>query len=63
MGLQGMTDRVDAIGGSLDIRSIPGDGTMIEGRIPVEDGGPSYEGVAAAQADSSRSGPKTALGM
>jgi signal transduction histidine kinase len=62
-GLQGMTDRVDAIGGSLDIRSSPDDGTTVEGRVPVEEGGPSYEGLAAAQADSSRSGPKTALGM
>jgi signal transduction histidine kinase len=62
-GLQGMTDRVDAIGGSLDIKSGPGGGTTVEGRVPVGDRGSSYEGFAAAQADSSRSGPKTALGM
>jgi signal transduction histidine kinase len=62
-GLQGMTDRVDAIGGSLDIKSGPGRGTTVEGRVPVGDRGSSYEGFAAAQADSSRSGPKTALGM
>jgi hypothetical protein len=58
-----MTDRVDAIGGSLDIKSGPGGGTTVEGRVPVGDRGSSYEGFAAAQADSSRSGPKTALGM
>jgi signal transduction histidine kinase len=62
-GLQGMTDRVDAIGGSLDIKSGPRGGTTVEGRVPVGDRGSSYEGFAAAQADSSRSGPKTALGM
>jgi signal transduction histidine kinase len=62
-GLQGMTDRVDAIGGFLDIKSGPGVGTTVEGRVPVGDRGSSYEGFAAAQADSSRSGPKTALGM
>jgi signal transduction histidine kinase len=62
-GLQGMADRVDAIGGSLDIKSGPGGGTTVEGRVPVGNRGSSYEGFAAAQADSSRSGPKTALGM
>ena len=50
-GLQGMTDRVDAIGGSLDIRSGPGGGTTVEGRIPVGEGASGYEGFAAAQAD------------
>jgi signal transduction histidine kinase len=62
-GLQGMADRVDAIGGSLDIKRGPRGGTTVEGRVPVGDRGSSYEGFAAAQADSSRSGPKTALGM
>ncbi len=35
-GLQGMTDRIDAIGGSLEIRSSPGEGTTVRGRVPVE---------------------------
>jgi signal transduction histidine kinase len=32
-GLQGMTDRLDAIGGRLDVRSAPGEGTTVTGRI------------------------------
>jgi signal transduction histidine kinase len=35
-GLQGMADRIEAIGGSLEIRSAPGEGTTILGRVPVE---------------------------
>lgn len=35
-GLQGMADRIDAIGGSLEIRSAPGEGTTIRGRVPIE---------------------------
>ena len=34
-GLQGMIDRLDAIDGTLDVRSAPGDGTTVTGRIPV----------------------------
>jgi signal transduction histidine kinase len=34
-GLQGMADRVDAIGGRLDVRSAPGEGTTIVGRLPI----------------------------
>jgi len=34
-GLQGMADRLDAVGGSLDVTSRPGSGTMVSGRIPV----------------------------
>jgi signal transduction histidine kinase len=34
-GLQGMIDRLDAIGGSLDVRSSPGEGTTLTGRVPV----------------------------
>ena len=33
-GLQGMADRLDALGGSLEVRSEPGEGTSIIGRIP-----------------------------
>ena len=34
-GLQGMADRLDAIGGALEIRSAPGEGTTVVGRVPV----------------------------
>jgi signal transduction histidine kinase len=34
-GLQGMADRLDAIGGTLQISSSPDSGTTIHGRIPV----------------------------
>jgi signal transduction histidine kinase len=34
-GLQGMADRLDAIGGTLEIRSAPGDGTTIAGIVTV----------------------------
>jgi signal transduction histidine kinase len=34
-GVQGMIDRVDAVGGTLEVRSDPGRGTIVTGRIPV----------------------------
>jgi signal transduction histidine kinase len=34
-GLQGMADRLDAIGGRLDLRSAVGAGTTVTGRVPV----------------------------
>jgi len=34
-GLQGMADRLDAIGGTLDIASAPGAGTTLTGRVPI----------------------------
>jgi len=34
-GLQGMADRLDAIGGSLHITSTPGAGTSVSGSVPV----------------------------
>jgi signal transduction histidine kinase len=34
-GLQNMADRLEAIGGSVDVASTPGRGTTITGRIPV----------------------------
>ncbi len=33
-GLQGMADRLDAIGGTLEVRSAPGEGTAVTGRVP-----------------------------
>jgi signal transduction histidine kinase len=37
-GLQGITDRLAALGGELEVRSAPGDGTTVAGRVPVEGG-------------------------
>jgi signal transduction histidine kinase len=34
-GLQGMADRLAAAGGSVYVRSVPGTGTTIHGRLPV----------------------------
>jgi signal transduction histidine kinase len=34
-GLQGMADRLDAIGGTLHIASTPGAGTSVSGSVPV----------------------------
>ena len=38
-GLTNMRDRVEAVGGNLTIRSAPGRGTVVEGRIAVTGGG------------------------
>ncbi len=37
-GLQGIVDRLAALGGEVEIRSAPGDGTTLSGRVPVEVG-------------------------
>jgi signal transduction histidine kinase len=37
-GLQGMADRLDAIGGTLEVRSAPGAGTTVTGRLPARAG-------------------------
>jgi signal transduction histidine kinase len=34
-GLQGIADRLAALGGAFDVRSAPGDGTTVSGRLPV----------------------------
>jgi signal transduction histidine kinase len=34
-GLQGMADRLAALDGTLEVRSVPGGGTTVAGRIPV----------------------------
>ncbi len=36
-GLQGMADRLDALGGRLQVSAAPGAGTTIVGTLPVED--------------------------
>ena len=39
-GLQGIADRLGALDGELDVESVPGSGTIVSGRVPVElDGG------------------------
>lgn len=58
-GLQGMTDRLEAVGGSLLIESAIGVGTTVIGTVPV----PSGQAEAVSQAASSRSGPNDDLGM
>ena len=35
-GLQGMADRLDAIGGDIRVRSAPGEGTTVTGSLPTE---------------------------
>ena len=39
-GLQGMADRVEALGGRLSIDSAPGRGTTLIGRVPIPGGAP-----------------------
>jgi signal transduction histidine kinase len=34
-GVQGMADRLEALGGSLEIKSTPGEGTVVIGRLPL----------------------------
>jgi signal transduction histidine kinase len=34
-GLQGMADRLDAIGGDVRVRSVPGEGTTVTGSVPT----------------------------
>lgn len=34
-GLRGMADRIDAVNGTLEVRSAPGQGTTVSGRIPA----------------------------
>jgi signal transduction histidine kinase len=46
-GLTTMTDRIGAVGGSLAIRSRPGAGTSVEGRIPVASARPEQRGHVA----------------
>jgi signal transduction histidine kinase len=49
-GLQGITDRVAALGGTMDIASAPGHGTQITGRVPaISDRGASQHGHGPSQ--------------
>lgn len=54
--LQGMTDRVEALGGAVQIRSTRGEGTTVAGRVPAQ------PPIAAAQTSARRSGSNEDLG-
>ena len=56
-GLQGIADRLAALGGELNIASEPGAGTRLRGVLPA------HAEAADSQADSSRSGPNADFGM
>ena len=49
-GFVNMEDRLAALGGRLDVRSAPGDGTTISGRVPVKRG-PAAEPAGPAGLD------------
>ncbi|MGH2725008.1 MAG: histidine kinase [Actinomycetota bacterium] len=55
-GLQNMVDRLEALGGSLEVRSAPGAGTTVMASVPVQP-------EAAAQASVRRSGSNSDLGI
>ncbi|HEV2087709.1 MAG TPA: ATP-binding protein, partial [Cryptosporangiaceae bacterium] len=40
-GLTNMTDRIEALGGSLTVTAAPGQGTTVRGSLPVEVGSPT----------------------
>jgi signal transduction histidine kinase len=65
LGVQQLVDRVEALGGTLRVRAAPGEGSRVEGRIPVQPatGIADQPAVAAAQAAASRSGRNIDLGM
>jgi signal transduction histidine kinase len=48
-GLQGMADRLDAVGGNLIVRSSPGTGAMVRGEIPVSERGGVEEMTARSE--------------
>jgi signal transduction histidine kinase len=61
-GLQGMLDRMSAVGGTLEVVSVVGNGTTIRGRAPRQAAqDPQVESIAAVQAADSDSEPKAAF--
>ena len=58
-GLTNMADRLDALGGAVTVRSTPGEGTELSGRLPVY----AEATPAADQASTSRSGLNSDLEM
>ena len=53
-GLQGMSDRLAAVGGTLELVSVAGKGTTVYGRVP-------FSAAAASHAAESRAEPNSAL--
>jgi signal transduction histidine kinase len=49
-GLQNMSDRIEALGGSIELRSVPGEGTLVAGRIPATpaDAPSAHDSIPAA---------------
>ena len=45
-GLQGMTDRLAALGGALQVRSRPGHGTTLSGELPLTASGQTPQGLS-----------------
>jgi signal transduction histidine kinase len=45
-GLTNMADRIDALGGTLEVASAPGDGTSVTGSVPLLPGQPPTDGVS-----------------
>jgi signal transduction histidine kinase len=43
-GLAGMRKRAQQCGASLDIRSVPGEGTVLKVEVPIEEGNPEVNG-------------------
>jgi glucose-6-phosphate-specific signal transduction histidine kinase len=41
-GLIGLGDRVEALGGTIEIASVAGHGTSLVARIPIDDPGDAY---------------------
>ena len=61
-GLQGMFDRMAAVGGTLEVVSVVGEGTTIRGRAPRQAAqDPEVASIAAAQAADSDSEPNAAF--
>jgi signal transduction histidine kinase len=53
-GLVGLTDRVEALGGSIDVSSPPGQGTQITAELPLELESPGPVGYQPARPNDCR---------
>jgi signal transduction histidine kinase len=49
-GLTNMRDRLAAVGGELEVRSVPGRGTVVTGRVPLDDHPDGLDGPAGEPA-------------
>ncbi len=47
-GLRGLADRLEALGGTLQVESAPGSGTRLIGEVPIEVADPTTEAPASA---------------